>query len=137
VCTATERQNEPPEDRRQSPRIRLRDAQIIVSWDEGSEHVTCDGEVLDISGGGARVLVERAPPAGVSVRLHFGRRLAAMEPLEARCLAISVDHSGRHLVRVQFTDQDTHLRRSVLPEGSTDRGPRHPPSSQRAAGRVN
>ena len=25
-----------------------------------------------------------------------------MEPLEARSLAISVDHSGRHLVRVQF-----------------------------------
>jgi hypothetical protein len=102
VCTATERQNEPPEDRRQSPRIRLRDAQIIVSWDQGSEHVTCDGQVLDISGGGARVLVDRAPPAGVSIRLHFGRRLAAMEPLEARCLAISGDDSARHLVRVQF-----------------------------------
>ena len=72
MYTATERQNEPPEDQRRSPRIRLKDTQVIVSWDEGSEHVTCDGEVLDISGGGAGLLVERAPPAGVFVRLQFG-----------------------------------------------------------------
>ena len=93
----------PPDERRQSPRFRLRDARAIMSWDEGSEHVACEGEVLNISGGGAAVLAERAPPAGVSLQLQLGRRPAAMEPLEARSLACSVDPSGRHLVRLQFT----------------------------------
>ena len=74
-----------------------------MSWDEGSEHVASEGEVLNISGGGAAVLTERAPAAGVSVRLQLGHRLATMDPLEARSLAVSLDPSGGHLVRLQFT----------------------------------
>jgi hypothetical protein len=103
VCAATERQNVPPEERRQSTRYRLRDARAVLSWDEGSEHVACDGEVLNISGGGAALLTERAPPAGLSVRLELIRRPAAMGSLEARSLASSVDPSGKHVVRLQFT----------------------------------
>jgi hypothetical protein len=100
---ATERQDLPPDERRQSPRFRLRDARAIMSWDEGSEHVASDGEVLNISGGGIAVLAERAPPAGFSVRLQLTHTRAAIEPLKARSLASSVDRSGRQLVRLQFT----------------------------------
>lgn len=103
VCAATERQDVRPEERRQSTRHKLRDARAILGWDEGSEHVTCEGDVLNISGGGAAVLVERAPQAGVSVRLQLRGSPAAMEPVDARTLASSVDPSGRHLVRLQFT----------------------------------
>jgi hypothetical protein len=74
-----------------------------MSWDEGSDHVACEGEVLNISGGGAALLTERAPPAGLSVQLDLVRRPAAVKPLEARSLASSVDPSGRLLVRLQFT----------------------------------
>jgi len=99
----TDRANVPVEEQRQSPRFRLRDAHAILSWDEGSERVDCNGEILNISGGGAAVLAQRAPPTGLAVRLQFARKTAAMEPLEARSLASSVDPSGRHLVRIQFT----------------------------------
>lgn len=39
---------------------------------------------------------------GVSVRLKFECKPAAMETLEARSLATGVDPSGRQLVRFQF-----------------------------------
>ncbi len=103
MCAATERQNVPPDERRQSTRYKLRDAHAILSWDEGADHVACEGEVVNISGGGAALLTERAPPAGIPIQLELVRRPAAREPLEARSLATSVDPSGRHLVRLQFT----------------------------------
>ena len=93
----------PPAERRQSTRYRLRDARVVMSWSEGSEQVASDGEVLNISGGGVAVLAERAPSEGLPVRLQLERRLAAIEPLEARALAVSADPSGKQLVRLQFT----------------------------------
>ncbi len=102
VRATIERQSVPPDERRQSPRFRLRDACVSMSWDDGPECVVCEGEVLNISGGGAAVLAERAPPEGLNVRLRLGHSPAAMEPLEARPLACSVDPSGRFLVRLQF-----------------------------------
>jgi hypothetical protein len=103
VCAMTERQNAPPDERRQSTRYKLRDAHAIMSWDEGADHVACEGEVVNISGGGAALLTERAPPVGIPIQLELVRRPAGREPLEARSLATSVDPSGRHLVRLQFT----------------------------------
>jgi hypothetical protein len=94
---------ESPDERRQSPRFRLRDARVIMGWVEGSEATACSGEVLNVSGGGAAVLAERAPPVGSRVRLDLEHRLAAIEPIEARPLAISPDPSGKSLVRLQFT----------------------------------
>ena len=84
VRDETQQQIVPPAERRQSTRYRLRDARVVMSWSEGSEQVASDGEVLNISGGGAAVLAERLPSAGLSVRLQLERRLAAIEPFEAR-----------------------------------------------------
>ena len=103
VHEETGQQSEPPDERRQSTRFKLRDARVIMSWNEGSENVACTGEVLNISGGGAAVLAERAPPVGKSVRLELEHRLAAIEPLEARSLAVSDGPAGKPLVRLQFT----------------------------------
>jgi hypothetical protein len=99
---ASERQDVPPE-RRRFPRYRLRDARATMIWDEASEHVACEAEVLDISGGGAAVLVQRAPAVGLSVRLKLDSKLPAHEPLEGRSLVVAADPSGRQLVRLQFT----------------------------------
>ena len=102
VRAAITRQNAPPDERRQSPRFRLRDARAVMSWVDGSESVTCEAEVLNISGGGAAELVERVPPAGVSLQVQLGSSPAVIEPLKARSLACSADPSGRQLVRLQF-----------------------------------
>jgi len=74
-----------------------------MSWDEGFERVACEGDVLNISGGGAAVLAERAPANGQSIKLQVGKKRAGMEALDARSLASSTDPSGKHLVRLQFT----------------------------------
>jgi hypothetical protein len=74
-----------------------------MSWDEGPEHVACEVEVLNISGGGAAVVAERAPAMGLSVRLALECRAAVREPVEARSLGVAVDPSGKPSVRLQFT----------------------------------
>jgi hypothetical protein len=102
VHAATGQQNEPPDERRQSIRFKLRDARVIMSWNEGSETDASSGEVLNISGGGAAVLAQRAPPVGKSVRLELEHRLAAIEPLEARSLEVSEGPAGQLIVRLQF-----------------------------------
>lgn len=99
----TDGQSVPPEERRQSTRYKLKDAQAIMSWDEGAEQVSSVGEVVNISGGGVALLAERAPAPGISVWLQLTRSPAAMERLEARLLELSVEPSGRHLVRLRFT----------------------------------
>jgi hypothetical protein len=99
----TKNQIVPPAERRQSTRYRLRDARVVMSWSDGSEQVASEGEVLNISGGGAAVLADRAPSEGLTVRLQLERKLAAMEPLEAKALAVAADPSGKRLVRLQFT----------------------------------
>jgi hypothetical protein len=96
-------QSDPPDERRQSPRFKLRDVRVRMSWNEGPEHVACAGAVINISGGGAAVLAEREPPLGSPVRLEFEHRLAAIAPLEARTLAVCADPSGKPLVRLQFS----------------------------------
>jgi hypothetical protein len=90
VRATTEQPDLPLKERRHSPRFTLRDARAIARWDEGSEHITCEVEVLNISGGGAAVLARRAPPVGASVRLELNCRPAALKTVEARSLAISV-----------------------------------------------
>src|SRR5262249_43494576 len=99
----TQQPGVPPTERPQATRHRLRDARVIMNWNEGSEQVACEGEVINISGGGAAVLAERAPSEGLYVRLQLEARLAGNEPLEARSLAVSVDPSGKRFVRLQFT----------------------------------
>ena len=103
VRAAMDPQHVPHDERRQSPRYRLREARAVMSWEQGAEHFTCKADVLNISGGGAAVLAQRAPPLGVSVRLEFECNPAAMEAVEARSLATAVDPSGRQLVRFQFS----------------------------------
>ena len=103
VLEATEYQGDSPDERRQSPRFKLRDARVMMSWTDASEEIACPADVLNISGGGAAVLADRAPSVGSCVRLELQHRLAAIEPLEARSLAVSQHASGKSLVRLQFT----------------------------------
>jgi PilZ domain len=93
---------EPADERRQSPRYRLRMARSMMEWREGNEAVTCHAEVLNISGEGAAVLVYRSPPLNERVQLRLECRAAAAEPMEARSLAVTDDPSGRKLVRLRF-----------------------------------
>jgi hypothetical protein len=100
---STDQKNGPPQERRRADRYTLRDARGRLSWSEGSECVTCEMTVVNISGGGAAMLAERVPPAGQTVWLSLQNSIVGMESLEAHLVGTSTDPSGKHLVRVRFT----------------------------------
>ena len=89
-------------ERRQAVRYPLRDAHGKLSWSEGSERVTCEMTVVNISGGGAAVLADSAPPANQTVWFYLQNRIVWMESVESQLVATSTDPSGKHLVRVRF-----------------------------------
>ena len=72
-----------------------------MRWNEGSEQMAAIGNVLNISGGGAAVLVEMAPAVGSFLDLQIGRG-PPLGPIEACLLARSTDPSGKTLIRLQF-----------------------------------
>jgi c-di-GMP-binding flagellar brake protein YcgR len=103
IKIAPERPEQPPDERRQLTRYKLRDARGVITWDEGSEKVECEVELLNISGGGAALLASRAAVTGSMIRLQIGCNPALIERVDARLLAASSDPSGRLFVRLQFT----------------------------------
>lgn len=99
----TDPKNRAPQERRQKARYILRDARGKLTWSEGSDRVTCNMTVLNISGGGAAVLADRAPTTHQTVWLSLKDSMDDTEPWEAHLVATSADPSGKHLVRVRFT----------------------------------
>jgi c-di-GMP-binding flagellar brake protein YcgR len=91
-----------PQERRRAERYTLRDARGRLSWGQGRERVTCEMTVANISGGGAAMLADVAPPADHTVWISLQSRAAAMESLEAQVVATSAEPSGKHRVRVRF-----------------------------------
>jgi hypothetical protein len=89
-------------ERRQSPRYRLRDVRGRLTWPSPDGMISGEGTVLNISGGGAAVLVDAAPEAGQAVQLVLHGDSALIEPIEAVALAASPDESGKTLVRLRF-----------------------------------
>jgi PilZ domain len=100
---STDAKNSPPQERRKARRYALRDTQGRLSWSEGSERVACEMTVIDISGGGAAALTDRAPSVDQTVWLCLQSCIPGIESLEARVVATSADPSGKHMIRVRFT----------------------------------
>jgi c-di-GMP-binding flagellar brake protein YcgR len=96
-----QRQGMPQEERRLSPRYRLRDAYTTIRWSEGPDQKASQGNVLNVSGGGAALLVENAPAARSHLELQIGRGLP-FGPIEACVLANSNENSGKVFLRLQF-----------------------------------
>src|ERR1017187_2520323 len=101
--SSTDQENRAPQERRKAPRYTLRDARGRLSWGEGTERPGCDVTVVNISGGGAAVLADRVPAADLTVWLRLASGSVEMDPWESRVIATSVDPSGKHQVRLQFT----------------------------------
>ena len=93
----------PTKEQRRWIRCTPKDCRVTLSWDEGSQRIQCDATLLDISGGGAAVLSDRAPAPGEALWLRFVSGSLSLEDMEARSIAISDDPSGKRLVRLRFT----------------------------------
>jgi PilZ domain len=96
------RRDGPQQERRQTPRFRLRDARGSLSWRGESGDETCEVIVMNISGGGAAVLAEHGPQAGQALRLSFHSESARMEPIEAMALSSSLHPKGKQVIRLRF-----------------------------------
>jgi hypothetical protein len=92
----------PFEERRQWPRSLVRDVRGSMSWRGEAGDVACEVSVLNISGGGAAVLGEDAPPEGQTLRLVLHCESARMDAVEAVALGASVHSSGKQLIRLRF-----------------------------------
>jgi c-di-GMP-binding flagellar brake protein YcgR len=98
----SDQKNGDPQERRQWTRYALRDARGRLIWGEGEEHSTCEMTVVNISGGGAAVLADLAPPADHTVWLRLESDFAETKPWEVRLVASSVDTSGKLFLRFRF-----------------------------------
>jgi hypothetical protein len=103
VGSSTNPWNSPPRERREWIRHTLRDPRGTLSWDEETERVTCKVTVVNISGGGAAALAERAPTHGQTLWLRLEADSSTTAPLEARLVETSAGPSGKQLVRLRFT----------------------------------
>ncbi len=99
----TRRQDDPFQERRQSPRYLLHGMRGRMTWQGEGGEVTCEVSVLNISGGGAAVLAETAPDKGQTLRLRLHGESTVMEPVQAQALATSLDASGQTFIRLRFT----------------------------------
>ena len=73
-----------------------------MSWTEGETVTTIAAHLLDLSVGGAAVLIARRPPRGAVLRLG----LAAVEDstVEGRAVAIRLHHKpGWSILHIKFT----------------------------------
>jgi hypothetical protein len=89
-------------ERRKSPRHVLRDARGTLSWDEQAQRITCEIDVVDMSGSGVAALAHQVPPADLPVWISLESSVIS-GPLEGRLVIASADPSGKHLVRMRFT----------------------------------
>jgi hypothetical protein len=100
------RQSDPPaEDRRNSVRTLLRNAEGLMTWagDGDGGDVTCRVNVLNISGAGAATLADRAPRVGHTVQLQLPSKPVRAEPIEGDVIETRPDPSGRWVVHMRFT----------------------------------
>jgi hypothetical protein len=103
ISSTSDRPRTPPREQRRWIRFTPKDTRVTLSWDEGFQRITCDANLVDISGGGAAVLSDRAPAPGEVLWLRLESGSATMEAMEAHAIAISDDPSGQRQVRLRFT----------------------------------
>jgi hypothetical protein len=65
---------------------------------------TIEGELLNISGGGAALITEADPPSDKPLWLGLENEAVPIMPVEAKLVVISLDLSGSKVVRLSFVE---------------------------------
>jgi hypothetical protein len=79
-----------------------RETRARLAWrDQGLEHAAA-GQLLNISGGGAAVIIDAVLPEQEPIRLALAVESATITPVESRLVAISIDTSGLRIARLEF-----------------------------------
>jgi hypothetical protein len=92
------------EEHRFWQRYPARETRARLVWLDGDVENAFPGELLNISGGGAAVITDAMVPAGQPVWLTLEAGPAALTPVEARLVAVSIDASGLRIARLRFVE---------------------------------
>jgi hypothetical protein len=91
-------------ERRAWQRYPARETRATLFWYDQGVQRTIQGELLNISGGGAAVITEVDPPANRPLWLGLGKETPLINSIEAKLVAISLDPSGTKVVRLSLVD---------------------------------
>jgi hypothetical protein len=91
-------------ERRIWQRYPARETRATLTWIDGSQEIRVRGELSNISGGGAAVIVADIIPDDRSIWFELEAKLPGIEPVESRLVVTSLDPSGAKIARIRFVD---------------------------------
>jgi hypothetical protein len=91
-------------DRRIWQRFPVRESRATLSWFEDGLAQTACATLLNISGGGAAMIVDAVAPAASSIWFELESDGRSLEPVESRLVVRSLDPSGVTITRIKFLD---------------------------------
>jgi len=92
------------QERRLWQRYPVRETRAALRWDDQGVLGATRGELLNISGGGAAVIIESEPPGNLPFWLALETAAISIAPIESRLVVISLDPSGTKVARLRFVD---------------------------------
>lgn len=102
-------------ERREWRRIVPQNVDITLSWLGDESRISYFAKLLDISGGGAAVLIDVEPPACQRLWLKLNSVELHMEPVEAVLVKLSKHDSGKTLARLKFKSPGAFVGATPLP----------------------
>ena len=91
-------------ERRAWQRVVPRETRACLSWLVGDDILSVPGEVQNISGGGAAVQTDVAPPWNQAVWLSLGPEGGEADSAECRLVGVRHDQAGKLIARFAFVD---------------------------------
>jgi hypothetical protein len=89
-------------ERRMWQRYPANEIPMTLTWEENEKEVTVTGELVNISGGGAALIIDVHPPFNRGMWLELKDRSHMIEPVESRLVVVSDDPSGVKIARLWF-----------------------------------
>lgn len=75
-----------------------------LTWIEDGSEKSIRGELSNISGGGAAIIVDAIFPADETIWFELETDGQALDPIESRVVVTSIDPSGSKIARIKFID---------------------------------
>ncbi len=91
-------------ERRAWQRVVPREKRARLSWQVGDDTISVPGELQNISGGGAAVQIDVAPPWNQTIWLSLGPVGEEAGPAECKLVAFRNDQPGKLIARFAFVD---------------------------------
>jgi hypothetical protein len=106
-------------ERRLWQRFPVRESRAKLTWLENGSEKTIRGELLNISGGGAAIIVDVISPSDKPIWFELESDGRDLGVVESRLVVISLDLSGLKIARIKFIDPCPMLLFELAIHGSS------------------